>query len=257
MILSWLRRRRRRRLLAPPFPATWWNILEKGVSQYSRLSAAEQSKLRGDLRILVAEKHWEGCGGLKLDDTVKVTIAAQAALLLLGFEEEYFRHVKTILVYPGAYVAPSRTVAGGGVVIEGHSSREGEAWYRGPVILSWADARSAAGKKNSRHNVVLHEFAHQLDMENGDSVDGTPRVGSRDQYRRWEKVMQLAYDRLVRRCRHGLPTLLDCYGATNRGEFFAVATECFFGQPAAMKNRHPRLYRILREFYRQDPAVRL
>jgi Mlc titration factor MtfA (ptsG expression regulator) len=256
MFFSWLKRRRRRRLLDQPFPEEWLEILSRNVLSYARLTQSEQAKLRDDLRILVAEKHWEGCGGLTMTDEIKVTISAQASLLLLGFQDEYFDMSPTVLVYPDAYVAPGRTITKGGVVLEGEAHREGEAWYRGPIILSWADALAGGRCQSGGDNLVLHEFAHQLDMQNGRIVDGTPPLATREQYRRWQEVMSAEFDRLDRDCRHGRPTLLDCYGATDPGEFFAVASECFFERPREMSRRHPSLYEILRDFYHQDPARR-
>jgi Mlc titration factor MtfA (ptsG expression regulator) len=256
MVFPWVKRWRRRRCLAQAFPREWNRILRDNVYDYARLTEGEQAKLRDDLRILVAEKNWEGCGGLRMTDEVKVTIAAQASLLLLGFHDEYFDQVLSILVYPDAYVAPERTMAGDGMVLEGESDREGEAWYRGPIILSWADALSGGRRESGGGNLVLHEFAHQLDMQNGRTADGTPPLRTREELDRWREVTKAEYDRLVDDCHRGRATLLDCYGATDMSEFFAVATECFFQQPRQLSQRHPRLYTVLREFYRQDPAVR-
>ncbi len=221
------------------------------------MNPTEQAKLRGDTQVLVAEKNWEGCGGLTMSDEIKVTIAAQACLLVLAFENEYFDRVQSILVYPNAYVAPGRIITKGGVVLEGESHREGEAWYRGPVILSWADA-VAGGRGQSRgDNLVLHEFAHQLDMQNGREVDGTPPLTTARQYERWQQIVVPEFERLQRDCRHGRRTVLDCYGTTNRGEFFAVATECFFMRLRELAHHHADLYDVFREYYRQDPALRI
>jgi Mlc titration factor MtfA (ptsG expression regulator) len=164
--------------------------------------------------------------------------------------------VKSILVYPDAYVAPGKTITKGGVVLEGESAREGEAWYRGPVVLSWADVLDGGRLQSGGDNLVFHEFAHQLDMLNGRVIDGTPILETRIQYERWTEVINEHYERLVHDCRRGRPTLLDCYGATSVGEFFAVATEAFFEQATALERRYPDLYTVLRDYYRQDPAER-
>ena len=256
-MLGWLKRRTRQRLLATPFPDAWNRILSRNVKHYSRLTEAERAKLRDDLRILVAEKNWEGCGGLTIHDDVKVTIAAQASLLLLGFQDNYFEMVESILVYPDAFVAPDHAEIGEGFELVGESSNEGEAWYRGPVVLSWPDALAGGRCESGRRNLVVHEFAHQLDMENGGESDGTPLLSSRTQYTRWQRVMQTECELLARDCRRGRATLLDCYGATDLGEFFAVATECFVQQPSPMRRRRPKLYQLLSEFFRQDPAARV
>ena len=167
MLLRWLRRRRRRKLLAQPFPQEWSVFLDRNVHFFRHLGTQARNKLRDDLRVLVAEKHWEGCLDFQVTDEVKVTIAAQAALLLLEWKEQYFDNVQSILVYPTAYVAPDTTIMPGGIVVEGKSAREGEAWYRGPVILSWDDVLGGGRREHDGHNVVFHEFAHQLDMQNG------------------------------------------------------------------------------------------
>lgn len=255
-MFNWLRRRRRRRLLATPFPDEWTYILRRNVHHYARLNESERSKLRNDLRILVAEKNWEGCRGLTIDDEMKVTIAAQASLLLLGFRNKYFDLVQSILVYPDAFVAPDRTDFDSGLVLEGESSNEGEAWYRGPVVLSWPDALAGGRGESDGDNLVLHEFAHQLDMESGAVIDGTPILGNRPPRDRWQRVMQAEFERLDRDCHRGRKTLLDCYGATDIGEFFAVATECFFEQPVRLRDRHLSLYELLGEYFQQDPAAR-
>jgi hypothetical protein len=256
MIASWLKERRRRKLRMRPCPDRWQEILRSNVRADARLSKTEQRKLRADMQVLVAEKNWEGCGGLVITDEVQVTVAAQACLLVLGLDNEYFDQVLSILVYPDAYVAPERSVTHGGLVLEGDSHREGEAWYRGPVILSWADALAGGRQETGGSNVVLHEFAHQLDMQNGHQIDGTPPLANRAEYQRWQQVVGEEFERLEDDCRRGRPTLLDCYGATDLGEFFAVATECFFEQGRRLAIEHAALYAVLRDYYRQDSAAR-
>ncbi len=238
--------------MTEPFPAAWMDILRHNVYHYQQLSAKQQAKLRDHLRIIVDEKNWEGCAGMTITDEVRVTIAAQASLLVLGFEDEYFDAVQSILVYPTAYVAHGHTVTQGGVVLEGQSNRAGEAWHRGPVILSWDGALAGGRHQSGGSNLVLHEFAHQLDMQNGRVADGIPPLNTREEYQRWETVAAGEYAQLVEDCRHGRRTLLDCYGTTNMAEFFAVATECFFERPREMHRRHPQFYEVLRDYYRQD-----
>lgn len=252
MLLSWLRQRRREKILAEPFPADWLPYLSRNIVHYRYLSEAEQARLRDDLRIFIAEKHWEGCGGLAITDEIKVTIAAQAMLLVLGLEHNYFDRVLSILVYPRGYRA--RDDEDGELTAE-HSDRLGEAHYRGPVLLSWEDVVSEARHPERGHNLVYHEFAHQLDMLDG-VVNGTPPLSTREQSQRWGEVMTREYENLVRASAHGRATLLDQYGTTNEAEFFAVTTECFFDKPTQLARRHPQLYDLLREYYRQDPAAR-
>lgn len=253
--MGWLRKHRRRALTAEPFPAAWLDVLRQNVRTYELLSDDEQRHVREYVQVFVAEKHWEGCGGLTMTDEVRVTVAAQAAILVLGLAEQYFDAVLSILVYPAAYVAPGKSVLGGGVVAESDSARLGEAWYRGPVIFSWTDVL-AGGRQTGRGNVVYHEFAHQLDMLNG-NADGTPPLETAEQDRRWLATTDEEFHRLTHECRHGHHTLIDCYGATNRAEFFAVTTETFFTRPHAMRHRHPQLYALMSEVYRQDPTSRL
>jgi Mlc titration factor MtfA (ptsG expression regulator) len=226
------------------------------VRHYLHLSAAEQTKLQDDLRILVAEKNWEGCRGLMMTDEIKVTIAAQAAMLTLGFNDEHFDKIQSILVYPDAYIAEGHSITKGGLVLEGESNRLGEAWYRGPVVFSWADALAGGRDETDGHNLVIHEFAHQLDMLNGRVIDGTPNLATRGQFDRWQVVIEAAAMELGRDCAQGQRTLLDCYGTTNIGEFFAVSVECFFERPDAMQKRHADLYDIFREYFNQDHANR-
>ena len=196
---------------------------------------------------------FEGCGGLELTDEIKVTIAAQACLLLLHRETDYYPRLITILVYPHAYVAKSIEPIGGGVVLEGETARLGEAWKDGVVVLSWDDVRQGASDLHDGHNVVLHEFAHQLDQQDG-SADGAPILEHRSQYVTWARVLSDEYDQLRRDTEKGRTDVLDEYGATNPAEFFAVATECFFEKPIQLRRKHPQLYEELKAYYRQDPA---
>jgi MtfA peptidase len=254
MLFSWLKQRRRRIILARPFPPGWLAYLRNNVAHYRFLSDGEQAKLRDDLRIFVAEKNWEGCGGLAMTDEIKVTIAAQACLLILAIEHDYFARVQSILVYPHGYLATHQQLGGSGVFLEGNIPLAGEAHYRGPVILSWEDVLHEGRNPREGKNLVFHEFAHQLDMLDG-LIDGTPPLGGPDQYRRWHDVMTAEYHHLIEESERGKATLLDKYGTTNEAEFFAVATECFFDQPVAMRRRHPPMYALLSEYYRQDPAA--
>jgi Mlc titration factor MtfA (ptsG expression regulator) len=254
MVFSWLKRRRREKALAEPFPAEWLRFLHENVALYDYLTEAEQAMLRDELRVFIAEKRWEGCGGLQITDEMKVTIAAQACLLVLAMEEEdYFALVKSILVYPSGYRGPSERDGATGFVFD--DPREGEAWYRGPVVLSWAEVQKEGRDPTQGKNLVFHEFAHQLDMLDGE-VDGTPPLPDARQARKWRRVMTAEYEQLIDDSEHGEASLLDEYGAKDEGEFFAVATECFFTRPVEMQQQHPSLYQLLQGYYRQDPAAR-
>ncbi len=203
--------------------------------------------------MFLAEKRFEAAGGLDLTEEMRVTIAAQACVLILHRETDYFPEVETIIVYPHAYRVPGAHVQPDGTVIEGGQERLGEAWHRGEVVLSWDDVVAGAACIEDGRNVVLHEFAHKLDDEDG-RMDGAPALGTRTRYLAWARVLSREYLSLRDRAAHGRRDVLDRYGATNPAEFFAVATEAFFEKPALLAKRHPELYEQLREYYRQDPA---
>lgn len=251
-MFKWLDRRRRARILETPFPAAWEEILERNVPMYARLDEGEKKVLRDKTQIFVAQKNFEGAGGLELTDEVRVTIAAQACLLLIHLEEEeVFPTVTSIVVYPGAYRVPS--VRRGAIVSD--DARLGEAHQRDCVVLAWDAALRGALDPRDAHNVILHEFAHALDQEDG-AADGAPLLPKRAMYAPWARVLGEEYDELVRNTEHGRRDVLDAYGATNPAEFFAVATETFFEKGAQLKKKHPELYAELTAFYRQDPAGR-
>ena len=252
-MFGWMKERRRRATIAAEFPDSWHALLERNVPQYSRLSLLEQLKLRNDLRIFMAEKYWEAAGGHELTDEMKVAISAQACLLILNLDNDYYPNVQSLIVYPEGYRAPTRDHRPGGVVNERIEDRLGEAHGIGPVVLSWRSAREGALNSADGMNVVFHEFAHKLDFVDG-AADGVPRLYGAEQYERWAEVMSAEYDRLVRESSLGRETLLDSYGATDPAEFFAVCTEFFFEQPSALRQERPRLYETLSEYFRQDPA---
>ncbi len=257
MLFSWLRTRRRRTLLAQPFPPDWLPYLQRNVPYYAYLTPVEQAKLRDDLRVFIAEKDWEAIGGLHITDEIKVTVAAQAMLLVLAIPHDYYARVPSVIIAPRGYVVKGVQVdVGGGLVLEEDRELLGETISRGPVKLSWSDVLKQDSELGSGNNLVFHEFAHQLDLLDGE-INGTPLLRDRRLARRWQKVMTAEYEQLVRAAERGRATLLDDYGADNPGEFFAVATECFFDQPVALSERHPKLYELLRDFFQQDPAARL
>lgn len=256
MILSWVKRRRRQALREVPPPAEWADILRNNVFAFARLTREEQVNLLGFMQVFIAEKNWEGCGGLEMTEEVKVTIAAQAGLLAIGLEDEYFERAPSILVYPSGYRAPARDYLEGGVVLEREDGRSGEAWYRGPVILSWDEVLAGGRDETDGENLVIHEFAHHLDLHNGPDADGVPVLATMEHVRRWKEVFAHEFEQHRLACRRRQPTLLDPYGAQNEAEFFAVATECFFLRPKELRERHPDLYEVLKDYYKQEPAGR-
>lgn len=246
--------RRRERLRAEPFPDNWRRVIEMRVPTFSRLTPEDQRELLGHTRVLLEEKHFEGAGGLLMRDEVRVTIAAQAALLLLHRETDYFPRLTSVIVYPSGYVAPNKHAEGGiwsesDEHLAGHTQRDLRA-----LVLAWDDVRAGAADPDDGHNLVLHEFAHQLDFEDG-STDGTPLLETGAQARSWAQVFGAELEALRTAADAGELTVLDPYGAEDPAEFFAVATETFFERGAALAQRHPRLYEELRRFYRQDPAA--
>jgi len=253
-MLAWFKRRRRRKLLAQPIPDLWRGWLEANVAMVSRLSPAERRRIEDDLRVLAAEKHWEGCGGLTLSDEMRVTIAGQAAVLLLNLEHDFFPQVLSILVYPTYFRVRQQWSDEDGLVHEEWEERDGEAWERGPVIFGWQEVREDTCHYGTGRNVVLHEFAHQLDFQDGQG-DGTPPLPDAGAYGEWRAVMTREYDDLVRRVEAGRETFIDPYGAESPEEFFAVLTEIFFEQPLELAQRHGGLYQLLARYYGQDPAA--
>jgi Mlc titration factor MtfA (ptsG expression regulator) len=259
VVLRWLRARRRRKVLAAPWPAAWEAYLHAHLPFYDSFSLPEQTRLRDDLRWFIADRFWEGCGGLRLTDEMRVAIAGQACILTLGFDEgpDLFRRVRSVLVYPTGYVADSRMSIGGGAMLEGESARLGEAWQHGSVVLSWEDLREGGTYGGEGQNLVFHEFAHILDMLEGDAADGAPPLANHELADRWRTVMERELRRLQHNAAHRIRTILDDYGLESKAEFFAVATECLFDAPLELRHEAPELYRVLCEIYRQDPAGRL
>jgi len=222
------------------------------VAYVARLPLADQEELRGAIQIFLAEKQFEGCGGLEVTDEVRVTIAAQACVLLLHRDTDYYGQLVSVLVYPSTYVVPGGRNAAG-LVSDEPEARLGESWKRDIVVLAWDSVLSGAHDLHPGHNVVFHEFAHQLDQESGDA-DGVPSLPRRSMYAVWARVLGQEFEQLVRDKAHHHRTDIDQYGATNPAEFFAVVTESFFDTPHRLRAKHPLLYAELRAFYQQDPA---
>ena len=251
-----LRKWRRGRLDRLPFPPAWLQILRERVPYSDVLSADEQTQFRKLIRVFLSEKNFEGCGGLEITDEIRVTIAGQACILLLNRQHDYYAGLDSILVYPSSYRAPAKRIDPAGVVHEGDEGRLGEAWLRGAIILSWDDVRRDSGDFQDGRNVTLHEFAHQLDQQDG-SFDGAPLLVKPSHYRSWARVLMKEYKALGEAADRGQETLIDQYGATEPAEFFAVITEAFFESPKGLKDQHPELYQELKKFFRQDPLARL
>ena len=254
MIFELLKQRRRRRLRARPFPKQWLTLIQRHIVFFHRLSASDRAELLGHVQVFLAEKRFEGCGGFAITDEVRVTIAAQACLLLLHRSTDYFPDLLTILVYPLTYMVEEKRQLGEHVWEEGTVGRLGETGRRmGSLVLSWGAVKHGAADPADGKNVVLHEFAHQLDFENH-AADGVPRLATREQQSSWSEVMRREFTSLRSADESGIPTLLNTYGATDPVEFFAVSVEAFFEQPRALRARHRKLYAELRSYFNQDPV---
>jgi Mlc titration factor MtfA (ptsG expression regulator) len=242
-------------LLASPLPGDERALLA-GLRFYANSPVAERARLEELARVLRAEKPWEPCGGFVMTPSAQLLIAVQAARLLVGMGEivDPYPDVTSILVYPTAYLAPHQKRDAIGIVSEGFVNA-GEAWMNGPVVLTWDAVAREAAHPEAGHTVVLPEFCHRLDMEDG-LADGTPSLPSRAAVRAWAGVMTEEFGRHVGATERGERTVLDAYGATNPTEFFSVATECFFERPRALRRDRPGLYALLAAHYRQDPAER-
>lgn len=239
---------------AQPFPKEWQRTIERNVPFFRRLSARDQGELLGHIQVFLAEKHFEGCGGLELTDEMRITIAAQACLLLLHRKTDYFPRLLTILVYPSTYMVDENRPVEGLVWEEGRVPRLGETGGRmGTLVLAWDATKRGAADPSDGQNLVIHEFAHQLDYENY-SADGAPVLATRQQQLSWREVMRTEFASLQAADETGIPTLLDTYGATNPAEFFAVSTEAFFERPVALRAHHPNLYAELQDYFQQDPV---
>ncbi|WP_445425515.1 M90 family metallopeptidase [Alishewanella sp. HL-SH06] len=242
----------RQRIRARPFPEPWRQILKKRLPYYRALPTDLQLQLKKHIQVFIAEKDFVGCAGLTVTDEMRVTIAAQACLLLLNRPNHYFPQLRSILIYPAAFIVANAQQDAAGLVSEQRRILSGESWQQGRVILSWQDTLAGAANPKDGHNVVIHEFAHQLDQEHG-NAQGAPLLQRSRDYQQWSQVMQQAFDQLRWQLQQGQPVLIDPYAATNPAEFFAVLSEVFFEQAAELAQQHPALYQQLSYFYRLDP----
>ncbi len=249
-----LRRVRRRKLQASPFPVAWRTILRRNLPLYGRMPDPLKDQLHGYITIFIAEKRFEGLGGLEITDEMKVTVAGQACMLLLNREMDVYPKLYSILLYPDAYRTKESSLFPPDAHEESPEVRLGESWTTGSVVLAWDHVKHGARDWKDGQNLVLHEFAHQLDQEDNSS-DGAPILEQRSHYIPWARVLSAEYETLRRKSARGRKTVMDEYGATDPAEFFAVATETFFEKPKQMKKAHPELYEELRNYYKVDPVA--
>jgi Mlc titration factor MtfA (ptsG expression regulator) len=245
-------------VLAEPFPERFRALLLRRVPCAELLDQAELTKLEALVRIFNSEKTLEAAGGLTLTEEMRVVIAARACLLVLQrveLDSPLYPDLDAVIVYPSTYRARIQRREGY-VMIDGEQARLGESWTRGVVVLSWEAVVTGGANADDGHDVVLHEFAHQLDAQDG-AMDGTPELDNLERYAVWSAVAGSEYAELCDAVEHHRKTSIDAYGATNAPEFFAVVVEQFFERPSALEQRHPELYQELATFFRFDPAARL
>lgn len=255
-VIAWLvlapvvRSRRRDRLTQSKFPVSWQKLLENRWRLYAHLPLPVRARVQQQLQVMLPETDFYGCDGLEVTEEMKVLILAQAALVYGNVIEERLRDFPVVLVYPGAFVRHGQEMDALGLVSEGRHELLGESWQQGKVILSWDDVERGAARLDG-HNLVIHEYAHQIDGYDG-AMNGSPPLGGRQVFATWPAIMQQAYDDLCLRVARG-EAGLDPYATTNPGEFFAVISETFFTRPEALQQAYPEVYQQLAAFYQEDP----
>jgi Mlc titration factor MtfA (ptsG expression regulator) len=244
--------RQRRKLERGPFPEAWRELIGANLTHWGVLDAEERGRLEDTVFALMLYKNWEAAHGFVLTDEIRVTIAAHAALLTLGFDEDDYGNVETIIVHPTTMQFDEERLGPAGTRTRTPEGLLGRSYHRrGPVLIAWDTARFDARHPERGHNVVFHEFAHKLDLLD-DAADGIPPLATSEERERWSSVVADEYERL----RREPDPLLDDYATTDPAEFFAVVTDVFFDRPLALEADKPALYGVLRDFYRQDPAAR-
>ena len=243
---------RRARIRRQPFPLSWREILRRRMPAFSQLPADVQLRLKKQAQVLLAEKPFIGCAGLAVTDEMRVLVAVQAALLLLGRRAGAFDGLRQILVYPGAFVVDRSTADAAGLVRDERRALAGESWQQGQVLLSWDDVLAGAADPHDGRNVVIHEFAHQLDQAHG-AANGAPYLPGAQRRARWAAVLGAEFHALQERLAQGMESLIEPYAATNPAEFFAVVSELFFERPAELAANHAALYGEYCLFYGVDP----
>ncbi len=247
-MFDFFKNRRRQKLRTRPFPDTWRDHISRNAPLCAELPDDRRHELEDLVQVFVAEKNFEGCNGLESTDEMRVTIAAQACLLLLGRDTDFYPRLQSVLIYPTTFVPRMVEEYDDGVIAEYDDPLDGEAWGSGAVILAWDDVLHAASGLRDGYNVVLHEFAHQLDLETGEA-DGMPRLHDGVDPAAWAETFSREYDRHCRDVDRQRHTLLDAYGADDPAEVFAVVTENYFVRPKALKRKHPDLHARLHEFF--------
>lgn len=255
-MFAWLRERRRRSIRTKPFPSAWLDILRRNVKQTAWLDDDEAERFQAWIAVFLAEKRFEGCRGFEITDEVRVTIAAQAALVMLGFDGEHLDRLQSVLVYPGDYVAPKSAPLEGGGQLEWQEERLGETWAGGSMVLSWPRVMDGGRLRDGPRSVVIHECAHAIDMLDGE-VDGIPPLASPREARAWAQAIDECQLRFDEALDEGRSVPFDDYAAESPSEFFAVTSECFFQDPHRLARFDATLYDLLRQAWKQDPKSRV
>lgn len=242
----------REKIRNEPFKKEWRKIIQQRIPYFRQMPADLQLQLKQHIQVFLTEKEFVGCNGVEITDEIRITVAAQACLLLLNRKTNFYPKLRTILVYPRAFVKQQESVQANGVLHTQKTILAGESWDFGKVVLSWQDTIEGAQIPDDGHNVVIHEFAHQLDQENG-RANGAPILDKEQSYQCWSEVFSAQYEQLKRQAQTGTPSLFDYYGATNPAEFFAVASEVFFEKAKEFHSQHPKLYRQLTQYYQVNP----
>lgn len=246
------RRRARERLLATPLTDHQRAIVRREVPLLRHLPAELHQKLEGKMNRFLDQVQFHGHQGLEVTEEMKLAIAAQACLLIVN-TDLWYKDLRSVLLYPSAFKSVQRQQSGF-VVTEKEIIRTGESWNHGPVVLSWAHSKAGAQNDHDGHNVVIHEFAHQVDDMSG-RTNGVPILASGQSFEEWERVFLSSFDSHVNAVNRGRKTVIDPYGAEGHEEFFAVSVEVFFERPKALKASNPDVYRELSILFRLDPVT--
>ncbi len=246
------REHQRNKIIHQPFKKEWRKIIQQRMPYFRKMPADLQLQLKQHIQVFLIEKDFIGCNGVKITDEIRITVAAQACLLLLNRKTDFYPKLQTILVYPRAFIKEQQSKQTGGVQFSQKIALAGESWDVGKVVLSWQDTLDGAKTPDDGRNVVIHEFAHQLDQESG-NANGAPILDKDQSYQCWSEAFSAQFELLKKQAKRGKPSLFDYYGATNPAEFFAVASEVFFEKSPQLHHEHPMLYRQLKQYYQVDP----
>lgn len=247
------REHQRNKIRSRPFKKQWRTIIKQRMPYFKQMPTDLQLQLKQHIQVFLAEKNFVGCNGIEINDEIKITIAAQACLLLLNRKTDYYPKLQTILVYPGAFIKEQQNQNTDGVQFTQKLTLSGESWDFGKIVLSWQNTLHGAQLPDDGSNVVIHEFAHQLDQENG-KANGAPILGRGQNYKNWSDAFLIQFNLLKEQAIYGIPSLFDYYGASDPAEFFAVASEVFFEKSKQFCHEYPTLYQQLKQFYKVDPV---